>query len=53
VQEKIIGDHQCGFRQNGSITDHMFWICHILEGRKGNTMRQCIEFKEAYDSVRW
>jgi hypothetical protein len=21
--------------------------------KKGNTMRQCIEFKEAYDSVRW
>jgi len=38
----------------GSITDHIFCICQIHEGgKKGNTMRQCIEFKEAYDSVRW
>jgi len=22
-------------------------------GGEGNTMRQCIEFKDAYDSVRW
>jgi len=41
------------FQQSGSITDHMFWICQILEKKKRNTMRQCIEFKDAYDSVRW
>jgi len=40
VQEEIIGDHQCGFRWNGSITDHLFWICQILEEKRGgwNTM---------------
>ena len=37
---------------NGSITDHIFWICQVLEKNKGTTMRQCIEFKEAHDSVR-
>jgi len=34
VQEEIIGDRQCGFWQNGSITDHMSWICQILEKAK-------------------
>ena len=54
MQEEIIWDRQCGFRRNGSLTDHIFWICQILEGEKGgNTMRQYTEFKEAYDSVRW
>ena len=36
-----------------SIADHISWICQALEKNKGNTMRQCIEFKEAHDSVRW
>ena len=53
MQEEIIGDCQFGFQRIGSITDHIFWICEILERKKGNAMRQCIEFKEAYDSVRW
>jgi len=35
VQEEIIGDRQCGFRQNGSITDHISWICQILGKTKG------------------
>jgi hypothetical protein len=29
--EKIIGDHQCGFRHNRSTTDHIFCIRQILE----------------------
>jgi len=28
---EIIGDHQCGFRRNRSTTDHIFFICQILE----------------------
>jgi len=52
MQEEIIGDLQCGFQQNESITD-IFWICLILEKKKWDAIRQCIEFKEAYDSVRW
>ena len=31
VEEEIIGDRQCGFRRIGSVTDHIFWICQILE----------------------
>jgi hypothetical protein len=29
--EEIIRDHQCGFRRNRSITDHLFCIRQILE----------------------
>jgi hypothetical protein len=29
--EEIIGDHQGGFRRNGSTTDHLFCIRQILE----------------------
>jgi hypothetical protein len=29
--DEIIGDHQCGFRRNRSITDQIFCICQILE----------------------
>jgi len=29
--EEIIGDHQCGFRRNSSITDYAFCIRQILE----------------------
>ena len=39
--EEIIGDHQCGFRCNRSITDHLFCIRQILE-KKGNTTKQRI-----------
>jgi hypothetical protein len=28
---EIIGDHQCGFCHNSSTTDHIFYICQILE----------------------
>ena len=36
---------------NRSTTDHIFCICQILE-KNGNTMKQCINFKKAYDSIR-
>jgi hypothetical protein len=29
--DKIIGDHQCGFRHNRSTTDQIFYIHQILE----------------------
>jgi hypothetical protein len=41
--EEIIGDHQCGFRRNRSITDHIFCISQILE-KNGTTMRQYISY---------
>jgi len=34
--EKMIGDHQCGFRRNKSITDHIFRIRKCLR-KEGNT----------------
>jgi hypothetical protein len=37
--EKIIGDHQLGFRRNRSTTDHIFCIRQILE-KNGNTIKQ-------------
>ena len=29
--EEIIGDHQCGFRSNSSVTNHIFCMRHILQ----------------------
>ena len=54
--EEIIGDHQCGFRRNGSITDHIFCIRQILEKKweYNEAVHHLFkDFKEAYDSVRW
>jgi hypothetical protein len=42
--EKIIGEHQCGFRRNRSTTAHIFCVRQILEKKNGNTMRQCISY---------
>ena len=39
--EEVIGDHQCGFRSNRSIADHIFCLRQILE-KNGSTMKQCI-----------
>ena len=53
--EKIIGDHQCGFRRNRSTTDHLFCIRHMLEKKweYNEAVHQLfIDFKKAYDSVR-
>ena len=53
--EGIIGDHQCGFRRNRSITDHLFCIRQILEKKweYNEAVHQLlIDFKKAYDSVR-
>jgi sorting nexin-29 len=53
--DEIIGDHQCGFRCNRSITDQIFCICQILETKweYNETVYQLfIDFKKAYDSVR-
>jgi hypothetical protein len=53
--EEIIGDHQCGFRRNGSTTDHIFCIRQILE-KKWEYIKALhqhfIGFKIACDSVR-
>ena len=41
-----------GFDELGQLLIMYFGFVRYLR-KKGNTMRQCIEFKEAYDSVRW
>ena len=57
MQKEIIRDCQCGFRQNGSINDYIVCIFQIFQwgnGREGCvTMKQCTEYKEAYNLVGW
>jgi hypothetical protein len=53
--DKIIGDHQCGFQHNRSMTDQIFYIHQILEKKweyNGTVHQLFIDFKKAYDSVR-
>jgi hypothetical protein len=53
--DEIIGDHQCGFRHNRSVTDQIFCIQQILEKKleyNGTTHQLFIELKKAYDAVR-
>jgi hypothetical protein len=53
--DEIIGDHQCGFRRNRSMTDQIFYIGQILEEKweyNGTVHQLFIDFKKAYDSVR-
>jgi len=40
--EEIIGNHQCEFRRNRSPTYHIFWICQVLEKKKGNKKKKSI-----------
>jgi hypothetical protein len=40
-----------GFDDMGQLMIIWFGFCQILGG--GFIMKQCIEFKEAHDSVRW
>ena len=41
------------FDELGQLLIRYFGIVRYLREKKGNTMRQCTEFKEAYDFVRW
>jgi hypothetical protein len=53
--DKIIGDHQCGFRCNGSTSYQIFCIRQILEKKWENNeaiYHLFIDFKKAYDSIR-
>jgi len=49
---KLLGIVIVGFNEMGQLLINYFGFVRYLR-KKGNTMRQCIEFKEAYDSVRW
>jgi hypothetical protein len=53
--DKIIGDHQYGFRRNKSTTDQIACVRQILEKKWEyiETVHQLfIDFKKAYESVR-
>jgi hypothetical protein len=53
--DEIMGDHQCGFRRNGSTTHQIFYIRLILEKKwenNGSVHQLFTDFKKAYDSVR-
>jgi hypothetical protein len=53
--DEIIGDYQCGFWCNRSMTDRIFYIWQILEKKweyNGTVHQLFINFKKAYDSVR-
>jgi hypothetical protein len=52
--DEIIGDHQCGFRRNRSMTDQIFYIRQILEKKweyNSTAHRLFIDFKKAYDLI--
>jgi hypothetical protein len=51
----VIADYYCVFRHNRSTTDHIFYICQILEKKweyNGTVQQLFIDFKKTYDSVR-
>jgi hypothetical protein len=52
--DEIIGDHQCGFWHNRSMTDQIFYIWQILEKKweyNGTVYQLFIDFKKTHDSV--
>jgi hypothetical protein len=54
VAEEILGDNQCGFRKNRSITDQCFVVSQIFEKFfEFNIDIHClfIDFKQAFDSL--
>ena len=53
--ENILGDYQCGFRQNRSTTDHIFTIRCLLERCYEYNIpvhQLYVDYKMAYDSIR-
>jgi hypothetical protein len=52
--DEIIGDDQCGFQRNRSVTDQILYIWQILEKKweyNGTVHQLFIDFKKAYNSV--
>jgi len=52
---KIIGDYQCGFQCNTSITYLIFSICQIQEKKweyNGTVYQLFIDCEKAYDSLK-
>jgi len=42
VEEEIIEDRQCGFRRNGSITDHVFGFVRYLGEKKQKEYNEAV-----------
>ena len=54
MAEEILGDYQCGFRQNRSTIDQIFTLRQILEKKweyTGEVHNLFVDFKKAYDSI--
>lgn len=52
--EKIIGDYQCGFRCNRSVTDQIFTLKQVQSNcyeYKQTIYALFVDFKQAYDSI--
>jgi sorting nexin-29 len=52
---EMIGDHQCGFQRNRSMTGQIFYTCQLLEKKweyNGAVHQLFRDFKKVYDSVR-
>jgi len=53
-KRKLLGIVSVGFNEIGQLLIIYFGFVRYLKKKsKGNMMRQCIEFKEVHDSVRW
>jgi hypothetical protein len=55
-KDKIFTDDECGFQHNRSTTDQICFCIHQIPVKEGynETVHQLfIDFKKAYDSMRW
>jgi hypothetical protein len=53
--ENIIGNYQCGFRKNRSMTNQIFTLRQVMEKTKEfgiETRHLFVDFKSAYDTVK-
>lgn len=53
--ERIVGEYQCGFRENRSVNDQIFILKQIMNSSHEYELPLCllfIDFKQAYDRVK-
>jgi Reverse transcriptase (RNA-dependent DNA polymerase) len=54
IVERLLGDYQCGFRANRSVTDQIFVLKQTIAKtykHKGKLHIMFIDFKQAYDTI--